>query len=388
MSKTVSGPTEANIGNNNNFVTCFFVKQRVSGDIQGFAAHDKNITQDLASLGDTNGSIVYQAASSFIQTAISNTNTMAVDNLEVEGILDPLAFDQDDIDAGIYDRAEIKIFMVDWTDLTLDPIALRRGHIGTISTAEKSFIAELRGMLQRYTDEIVELYSPTCRVDLGSTRCGVRREPPLWTASTAYTVREVRDAATGSVVRPLAFNDRHFKCTVAGTSGGSEPTWNTTIGGTTVDGGVTWTTEQALTIEVTVDTVTNNGVFSVVYSGDAPDALLTGGLLTFIGGHNANVLPIEVKTWVLSTRTITLFLPAPFNVGGITDSFLGLEDGSGNLLLEGGDDLLLESGDVLKINAGCAKDRPACIGFDNIFNAQAEFVVPGTKVLFRTPNAQ
>ena len=216
--------------------------------------------------------------------------------------------------------------MVDWTDLTLDPIALRRGHIGTISTAEKSFSAELRGMLQRYTDEIVELYSPTCRVDLGSTRCGVRREPPFWVASTAYTVREVRDAATGSVVRPLVFNDRHFKCTVAGTSGGSEPAWDTTIGNTTVDGGVTWTTEQALTIEVTVDTVTNNGVFSVVYSGDAPDALITGGLLTFIGGHNSNVKPIEVKTWVLSTRTITLFLPAPFDVGGITDSFLGLED--------------------------------------------------------------
>ncbi|KKL96230.1 hypothetical protein LCGC14_1846530, partial [marine sediment metagenome] len=201
-------------------------------------------------------------------------------------------------------------------------------------------------------------------------------------------VRAARDAATGSVVRPSTFNDRHFKCTTAGTSGGSEPAWDTTIGNTTADGSVVWTTEQALTIEVTVDTVTDSGVFTVVYSGDAPDALLTGGLLTFIGGHNANVPPIEVKTWVLSTRTITLFLPAPFNVGGITDSFLGLEDGSGNILLEGGDDLLLESGDVLKINAGCAKDRLACISFDNIYNAQAEWYVPGTKVLFRTPNAQ
>lgn len=385
MSKTVSGATEANIGDHNNFVTCFFVQQRISGVIQGFTSHDKDILQDL---GDGNGEITYQAASSFLQTAIANTDTMSVDNLEVEGILDPTAFEQADIDAGIYDRATIKIFLVDWTDLTLDPIKLRRGQIGAISTAEKSFVAELRGMLQRYTEEIVELYSPSCRVDLGSTRCGVRREPPLWAASTAYTVRAARDAATGSVVRPSTFNDRHFKCTTAGTSGGSEPAWDTTIGNTTADGSVVWTTEQALTIEVTVDTVTDSGVFTVVYSGDAPDALLTGGLLTFIGGHNANVPPIEVKTWVLSTRTITLFLPAPFNVGGITDSFLGLEDGSGNILLEGGDDLLLESGDVLKINAGCAKDRLACISFDNIYNAQAEWYVPGTKVLFRTPNAQ
>lgn len=385
MSKTVSGATEANIGDHNNFVTCFFVKQRISGTIQGFTSHDKDISQDL---GDGNGEIIYQAASSFLQTAISNTDTMAVDNLEVEGILDSTAFDQDDIDAGIYDRATIKIFLVDWTDLTLDPIKLRRGQIGAISTAEKSFTAELRGMLQRYTEEIVELYSPSCRDDLGGSRCQVRREPNLWAATTAYTEREARDAATGSVVRPSTFNDRHFKCTTAGTSGGSEPSWDTTIGNTTADGSVTWTTEQALTIEVTVDTVTSNGVFTVVYSGDAPNTLLTRGLLTSVAGHNANVPPIEVKTWVLSSRTVTLFLPAPFNVGGITDSFLGLEDGSGHILLESGDDLLLESGDVLKINAGCAKDRLACISFDNIYNAQAEWYVPGTKVLFRTPNAQ
>ena len=59
---------------------------------------------------------------------------------------------------------------------------------------------------------------------------------PKWTATTAFTIREVRDAATGSVVRPTddsgqGFNDRHFKCTTAGTSGGTEPTWNLTIGG-------------------------------------------------------------------------------------------------------------------------------------------------------------
>ncbi len=389
MSKTVSGPTAANIGTNNNLVTCFFIKQRVSGIIKGFVGHDKDIDQDLVSLGDTNGTITYKAANSFIQSAVTGTDTFSVDNLNVEAIFNPDGFTQEDIDAGIWDRAEIKIFMVDWTDLTLDPIALRRGYIGTISTEEISFNVELRGMLQRYTEELVELVSSSCRVDLGSVRCQVRRDPPVWVASTAYTVREARDAGTGSVVKPAVFNDRHFKCTVAGTSDTpSEPSWNLTIGGTTVDGTVTWTTEQALTIEATINAVTNNGLFTIIYSGDAPNTLLTGGLLNFNDLLNINVPPIEVKTWILSTKTITLFLPAPFDLGGVTDGFIGLEDVAGSLLLENGDKILLEIGESVTINAGCAKDRDACKSFDNIFNAQAEFVVPGTKVLIRTPDAQ
>jgi len=366
--KTVSGPTATNITDDNNLVQCFFVKQRISGTIQGFTLHDKDIPFDLS---DGNGVVTYQAATSFIQSAIANTDTFSVDNMQVEAILDSTAFDEDDIDAGVYDRAEIKIFLVDWTDLTFDPIKLRRGSIGEITTAEKSFTAELRGMLQRYTEEIVEVYTPSCRVDLGDSRCGVRLEPPKWTATTAFTVRQVRDAATGSVVRPTddsgqGFNDRHFKCTTAGTSGGTEPAWNLTINGTTSDGTVTWTTIQALTIETEISAVSgsivSNREFVVTYTGDAPDILLTGGLVTWLTGANVVLPPMEVKTWTLSTKTIVLFLPMGFD---------------------------LVVGDTMKISAGCAKDVATCRDtFDNIFNFQGEPHVPGAKVLFRTPNAQ
>lgn len=40
----------------------------------------------------------------------------------------------------------------------------------------------------------------------------------------------------------------HFECTTAGTTGGTEPTWNATIGGTTSDGSVTWTTRGSASI--------------------------------------------------------------------------------------------------------------------------------------------
>ena len=387
MSKSVSAGMSAAIGPDNNLVTCFFVKQRISKIVQGFTEHDKPLKVDL---GDGNGEITYLAATAFTRSAIASTNLFSVDNLEIEGIIDAAAFDVNDIDAGVYDRAEIKIFLVDWTDLTLGVVKLRRGSLGTITTEEKAFKAELRGMLQRYTEEIVEVYTPDCRADYGDTRCGDRPDPPVWTATTAFTVRPIRDARLGSIVKPIAFNDRHFKCTTAGTSGAGEPSWNLTIGGTTSDGSVVWTTIRARTIETTISSVTNNRQFVLSYTGDAPDTFITGGLVKFqSGSKNANI-NMEVKSWNLSTKEIILFLPMPFDVSGDTDTLLLLEDGTGNLLLESGtDQLLLENGDTIHIQAGCLKDVPTCsLTFDNIFNIIAEPYVPGIKVLIRTPNQQ
>jgi hypothetical protein len=63
---------------------------------------------------------------------------------------------------------------------------------------------------------------------------------PLWTSGV-----KTLGAVVCSTAANLAARGVVFICTTAGTSGGSEPAWNTTISATTVDGSVTWTAARA-----------------------------------------------------------------------------------------------------------------------------------------------
>jgi hypothetical protein len=65
-----------------------------------------------------------------------------------------------------------------------------------------------------------------------------------WAASTAYTAGQyVVPTTFSSITGPVG---KVFKCTTAGTSGSSAPTWPTTAGGTVTDGTVVWTEVSAL----------------------------------------------------------------------------------------------------------------------------------------------
>lgn len=136
----------------------------VGGTVMGFTDH----TSDL-----TISSQLYVASTGFSPTSIETKDKFAVDNLDVAGILDAAAITEADIMAGKYDFAEIEIFMVNVADLTQGIILHRRGWLGEVSLKNGQFIAEVRGLAQKLSQNIVELYSPTCRAVLGDGRCKV-----------------------------------------------------------------------------------------------------------------------------------------------------------------------------------------------------------------------
>lgn len=54
-----------------------------------------------------------------------------------------------------------------------------------------------------------------------------------WSAAAVKTV--------GDFVQPVTVNGYRYECTASGTTGATEPNWPTTVAGTVVDNGVTWT---------------------------------------------------------------------------------------------------------------------------------------------------
>lgn len=96
--------------------------------------------------------------------------------------------------------------------------------------------------------------------------------PTTWRASIAQSV--------GQLVEPPAVLGYFYECTVAGTTGLSEPAWPQADGATVTDGGVTWTARIAPTITWTAEALYKSGVSEPTWP-TAPGATVSDGTLTW-----------------------------------------------------------------------------------------------------------
>ena len=142
---------------------CWKITRR-DGLVIGFTDHDQQLIID---------DITYQAKTGFTPTAIINSSSLNVDNLDIEGMINHDAISEADIIAGLYDYAEVEMFCVNYLDLSSGKIVMRYGWIGEVRFDGNSFVAELRGLTQKLSGTIGELYSPTCRANLGDAHCKV-----------------------------------------------------------------------------------------------------------------------------------------------------------------------------------------------------------------------
>lgn len=352
---------------------------RLDGTTFRFTDHD----QDLTFGGNT-----YVSTTGFSRSAVENTSDMAVDNLDVKAFFDDSSLTENDLRAGLFDYAEIFVFLVNWRQPDTDGrIRLRRGRLGEVSpNTNGSFTAELRGMAQLLSQNIIDVYGPDCRADLGDSQCKVPIDPSLRANSTAYvagdanTVPSFMKVATAVGTGQAVFENRIYECTTAGTSAASAPTFNTTPGATTADGTAVWTAREAWTRHATVASVTNNRSFALMITESrAVDGWFEDGVLSFESGLNNGAAEM-VSSWTQSGSSLTLFRSLPFNV---------------------------QVGDALKIYPGCNKilADPAgsmvshCINKfqiagsvffanGNILNARGEPFIPGPDVLTNYPDSR
>ena len=63
----------------------------------------------------------------------------------------------------------------------------------------------------------------------------------IWTESGNIIWQKSHPYTAGAIIVPINNNGHYYKCTVAGTSGATEPSWKKDNGITVTDGSVTWT---------------------------------------------------------------------------------------------------------------------------------------------------
>lgn len=138
---------------------------RNDGEVFTFTDHD----QDIVYGGET-----YVAALGYQRAAISSGADLAVDETELLGLLDSDSINETELRAGVWDYADVRIFVVNWADLTQGELRLRRGKLGEVIVRDDgSFQAELRGLAQPLQSTVGSLYQAECRADLGDARCGI-----------------------------------------------------------------------------------------------------------------------------------------------------------------------------------------------------------------------
>lgn len=174
--KTVSNNLKTHISAEvTTLATCWKIARR-DGAVMGFTSLDVDIIVD---------GLTYRAESGISPSAVQTTSSFAVDNLEIEGMLSSSAITEADISAGFYDFAELEIFMVNYADLSQGKLQLRRGLIGEITFGKNQFVAEVRGLSQKLSQRIGNIFSPQCRAILGDTKCAKNLSSFTFSASVS-----------------------------------------------------------------------------------------------------------------------------------------------------------------------------------------------------------
>lgn len=143
--------------------TCWKLTRR-DGVVMGFTDHDVDVLFEGAT---------YLATAGMTASAVSASNTLRVDELEVEGLLSADGISQDDLVKGLYDYAEVEVFLLNYKAPSDGKLPLRLGWFGEVTLKGDQFVAEIRGLSQALQQPVGEIFSPGCRALLGDARCKV-----------------------------------------------------------------------------------------------------------------------------------------------------------------------------------------------------------------------
>jgi uncharacterized phage protein (TIGR02218 family) len=256
--KTVSTNFATHLDGGQTTLAALWKVKRKDGVILGFTSHDLDLTYDA---GDGDGAIVYKAMTGLTPSASASKSDLSVDNLEVTAFLDSEEITEEDLRATRYDDADILVLAVNWSDLTMGHMVMRRGTLGIVKIVNGMFTAELRGLTHRLTTQLVDTFGPICRAELGSGLNGIDLNS-RWLCLVDMTLYQ-QNGSLASVT-------------------------------------------DARTLVPTAGLVKRG---SATPAAAAPAGWFNDGLIKFTSGENDG-LSFEIKTW--DATTLDLFLPLAY----------------------------------------------------------------------------
>lgn len=169
--KTISSRLAAHLAQSEISIAFLFKVVRTDGTVFGFTNHDFPITftDDTSPFTP----LTYQPLSGATPSATETTSDMTTSNLQVLAFLESEVITEVDLIAGKYDYASILVYIVNWQDLTMGALLWKNGTLGEVKIKNGQFQAELRGLEFYLNTNIGDTYGPTCRVDLGDSKCTV-----------------------------------------------------------------------------------------------------------------------------------------------------------------------------------------------------------------------
>lgn len=176
---------------NTTICRCWAVERR-DGWTMGFTDHDLDLSFE---------GIAFHADTGLTAAALQQTTGLSVDNSEALGALSDAAITDADIEAGRFDGAEVRAWLVNWKDVSSRALMFR-GQIGQIRRTDGAFEAELRGL----TDI---LNQPTGRIYQKNGHAVLDPENPAFAAEVA--VAEVEEQRIFRFAGLTEYADRWFQ---------------------------------------------------------------------------------------------------------------------------------------------------------------------------------
>lgn len=155
---------------------------RKDGVSLGFTDHDRDLTID---------GFLFEAASGVDASSVEAETGLASVGGEINGALTSARIRAEDIEAGRYDGAELRRWLVDWNMPALD-FLMDVVTIGEIRRRDSTFIAETRNALHALDAERGRLYASTCPAELGDAACGFALDAAPFTKTVTVSATDGR----------------------------------------------------------------------------------------------------------------------------------------------------------------------------------------------------